>query len=133
MSSSIIRQFTARAMYPIRETPVAVTGDVLEATATGAITGHLEAKGKLDYHMKGGKAVPVDVVLGVFGSYASAFVATPHFVRRAADRLVAISAHRISKNYTATGKFHGDEISEGLDHAGIRGEADPILQAAAGL
>jgi hypothetical protein len=132
MSSSIIRQFTARAMYPIRETPLAVTGDVVEATATGALTGHLEAKNKLDFHLKSGKKVPMDLTIGVLGSYASTFMATPHFVRRAADRLTAIAAHRISKNYTATGKFHGDEISDGLNDAGIAG-ADPILQAAAGL
>lgn len=131
--SSIIRQFTARAMYPIRETPVAVTGDIVEASATGAVTGYLEAKGKLDFHTKSGKKVPLDAVFGVVGSYASAFVATPHFVRRAADRLTAIAAHRISKNYVATGKFHGDEISEGLNHAGIGVGADPILSAAAGL
>jgi hypothetical protein len=129
--SSIIRQFTARAMYPIRESPVAVTGDVLEAGVTGAITGSLEAKGKLDYHLKNGKAVPMDMTLGLLGSYASTFMGVPHFVRRAADRLTAIAAHRMAKNYTATGKFHGDEISEGLAESGIEG--DPVLGAAVGL
>jgi hypothetical protein len=118
-------------MYPIRESPVAVTGDVVEAAITGAATGALEAKGHLDYKLKSGKAVPMDAVAGLLGSYASTFMGVPHFVRRAADRLTAIAAHRMSKNYAATGKFHGDEVEDGLAESGIG--ADPILQSAAGL
>jgi hypothetical protein len=132
MSSSIIRQFASRALYPIRETPVAIAGDTLEAGVTGAVTGYMEAKGHLDANIKG-KKVPLDALVGVVGSFASAFVATPHFVRRATDRLTAIASHRMFKNYTATGKFHGEEIDEGLAESGIGAEADPVLAAAAGL
>jgi hypothetical protein len=129
--SSMIRQFTARAMYPIRESPVAVTGDVLEGAVTGALTGHLAAKGKLDLTVKG-KKVPMDALLGLAGSYAATFMGVPHIVRRTADRLTTIAAHRMSANYATTGKFHGDEIEDGLADAGI-GADDPVMAAAAGL
>lgn len=128
--SSMIRQFTARAMYPIRESPVAVTGDVLEGGVTGAVTGHLAARGKLDLNVKG-KKVPMDAVLGLLGSYAATFMGVPHIVRRTADRLTTIAAHRMSANYTTTGKFHGDGISDGLADANIG--ADPVMSAASNL
>lgn len=132
MSSSLIRQYASRALYPIRETPVAVAGDTLEAAATGAVTGWAEAKGHLD--MKVGKhKIPLDAAGGLIGSFAGVFLPVPHFLRRAADRLTAIASHRMTKNFVATGKFAGDEISDGLADAGIAGESDPILQAAAGL
>jgi len=133
MSTSIIRQYASRALYPIRETPVAVAGDTLESALTGAVTGWAEAKGHLD--AKWGKSkVPLDAVAGVAGSFAGVFLPVPHFLRRAADRLTAIASHRLTKNYVATGKFNGDEISDGLADAGIAGEGgDQILAAAAGL
>jgi hypothetical protein len=130
--SSMIRQYASRALYPIRETPVAVAGDTLEAAATGAVTGWAEAKGHLDAKF-GKHKVPLDALGGVVGSFAGVFLPVPHFLRRAADRLTAIASHRMTKNYVATGKFAGDEISDGLADAGISGEGDPILQAAASL
>lgn len=132
MSSSLIRHYAARSLYSIKESPMAAATDTAESALTGAVTGWAEAKGHLDVKL-GKHKVPLDAAGGVLGTLVSAFMPVPYFIRRAANRLTAIAAHRMTKNYVATGHFAGDEIDEGLAESGIEGEGDQILHAAAGL
>src|SRR5271154_7438059 len=130
MSSSLIRHYAHRSMYSIKESPMAAMTDTAESALTGAVTGWAEAKGHLDAKL-GKHKIPLDAAGGLVGTIASTLFPVPYFVRRAADRLTAIAAHRMTKNYVATGHFAGDEIDEGLAESGIEGEGDQILNAAA--
>jgi hypothetical protein len=123
------------------DTTAKVTGaaiESLESVGTGAVAGALSSQGMLDFPIFGPNAppLPLDGVFGGIGILVSTFIPSPAPLRRVSDRLLAISAFRVSHRMIKGGgatMAGDDDISSGLASAGIGHERDPILAVASAL